>query len=128
MRHAANHSLSSVTVLSQSSGHGCLQLKYQPLRVDSCTEEVFECHSCIDKPLQHLLHAVREFCVESKEHYVRNFVVVAEEHQNNCTYVCELSRLSFNLLCNNLAWQVVTKKTSKLYQNWGSGRLPETIQ
>ena len=34
--------------------------------------------------------------------------------QNDCTYVCELSRSSFDSLCNNLARQVVTKRTSKL--------------
>ena len=50
--------------------------------------------------------------------------------QNDCTYVCELSRSSFDSLCNNLARQVVTKRTSKLGE-WclcRDGRLPETIQ
>ena len=39
-------------------------------------------------------------------------VMVPEAHQNNRSYVCELSRPTFESLLNNLAWWVVTQRTS----------------
>ena len=48
---------------------GACSSSTQTLRVGSFTEEVLECHSCIDKPLQRLSHAVHECCEASKEYY-----------------------------------------------------------
>ena len=39
-------------------------------------------------------------------------VIVPEAYQNDCRCVCELSRPTFDLLCNNLAWWEVTWRTS----------------
>ena len=39
-------------------------------------------------------------------------VVVPEAHQNDRSYVHELSGPTFDSLCNNLAWWVVTRRTS----------------
>ena len=39
-------------------------------------------------------------------------IVVPEVHKNDRSYV-ELSRPTFDSLCNNLAWWVVTWRTSK---------------
>ena len=51
-------------------------------------------------------------------------VMVPEAHQNNHSYVCELSGLTFDSLHNNLAWWAVTWRVSKNpqnCQNWGVG-------
>ena len=50
-------------------------------------------------------------------------VVVHEVHHNDCRYVRELSRSTFSSLRKNLAWWVVTRKTTKLK----GGCLPGTI-
>ena len=36
-----------------------------------------------------------------------------EAHQNDRSYVCELSGLTFDSLRQNLAWWAVTRRTSK---------------
>ena len=40
-------------------------------------------------------------------------VVAPEVHQNDHSYVCAFSGLIFDSLCKNLAWWVVSLKTSK---------------
>ena len=39
-------------------------------------------------------------------------VMVPEAHQSNWSYVRELSGLTFNSLCKNLAWWAVARRTS----------------
>ena len=39
-------------------------------------------------------------------------VMAPEAHQNNHSYVCELSGPTLESLLNNLAWWVVTRRTS----------------
>ena len=43
-------------------------------------------------------------------------VVVPGAHQNNHSYVHELSGPTFDSLCKNLAWWVITWRTSKNYK------------
>ena len=40
-------------------------------------------------------------------------VVAPDTHQNDCSYVRELSGPTFDYLCKNLAWCAVTRRTSK---------------
>ena len=40
-------------------------------------------------------------------------VVAPDTHQNDCSYVRELSGPTFDYLCKNLAWCGVTRSTSK---------------
>ena len=44
-------------------------------------------------------------------------IVAPEEHQNDRSYVRELS--TFDLLCKNLVWWVVTQRTSKNHKIGG---------
>ena len=48
-------------------------------------------------------------------------LVAHEMHQNDRTYVCELSGLTFGALHKNLTWWAVTWRTSKKPQNWRVG-------
>ena len=41
-------------------------------------------------------------------------VVASEVHQNDCSYVCELSGPTLDSLRKNFAWWAVTQRTSKL--------------
>ena len=44
-------------------------------------------------------------------------VMAPEAHQNDCSYICELSEPTFNSLCKNLAWWVVIWRTSKNHKS-----------
>ena len=55
-------------------------------------------------------------------------VVAPETHQNNRSYVRQLSGPTFDSLRKNLAWWAVTWRTSKNHktcQNWGVGACME---
>jgi len=51
-------------------------------------------------------------------------VKALEVHQNDSSYVSELSRSTFDSLYTNVAWQAVTQRTSKICRT----SIPRTIQ
>ena len=55
-------------------------------------------------------------------------VVAPDMHQNDCSYIRELSRPTFDYLCKNLAWYAVTRrtfeKTTPNCQNYEVGNCP----
>ena len=64
-------------------------------------------------------------------------VVAPEAHQYDCSYVCEFSGPTFDSLHKDLAWWLVTQRTSKRNIKlsklgsghlYGDGCLPGTIQ
>ena len=96
-------------------------------------------HSLVTKLLQCLSHVGHKFSIASDGPLWTKLwmgvceallpdVMVPETHQNDCSYVCELSGPSFNSLHKNLAWWVVkwrtSKKNTRKCQNWGMGTCP----
>ena len=82
-------------------------------------------HSLIGKLLQRSSLALCKFStgIAIVEHCEQGYgcvcetllpdVVAPEAHQNDHSYVCELSGPTFDSLCKNLAWWAVTWRTSQ---------------
>ena len=78
--------------------------------------------------------AIRKFCAASEERCKQGYgvckilmpdVSAAEAHQNDSSYVSELSGPTFNPLRKNLAGWAVTRRTLRNHKlsKWGGGHL-----